>query len=38
MADEYIVEITEQAQDQLREIVRYISCTLQAPDTAMKIL
>lgn len=38
MPDEYTVKITRQAQEQIREIVRYIRFMLQAPETAMKML
>lgn len=38
MPEKYAVKITPQAQKQLREIVNYISYTLQAPGTAMKML
>ena len=34
----YDVKITQQAQTQLKDIVRYISCDLQAPASARKIL
>lgn len=34
MPNEYNVKITQQAQNQLSEIVAYISSTLQAPETA----
>lgn len=38
MSEKYTVKITTQAQEQLREIIGYISYTLQAPGTAMKML
>ena len=38
MADEYIVKITAQAQEQMGEIARYIAYNLQAPDTAFRML
>ena len=38
MPEKYTVKITAQAQEQLREIISYISYTLQAPGTAMKML
>ena len=38
MPEKYTVKITPQAQAQLREIISYISYTLQAPGTAMKML
>ena len=38
MADFYTVNMTEQAREQLREIVHYISVQLQAPETALRIL
>ena len=38
MPEKYIVKITQQAQEQIREIVSYIRFTLQAPETAMKML
>ena len=38
MAEHYTVKITQQAQEQLREIVSYIHSTLQSPHTAIKIL
>lgn len=38
MSERYIVKITAQAQTQMREIINYISYTLQAPVTARKIL
>ena len=34
----YQVKLTKQAQEQLREIFSYIRYTLQAPETAMKML
>lgn len=38
MSEKYTVKITQQAQEQIREIVSYIRFTLQAPETAMKML
>lgn len=38
MPEKYTVKITQQAQEQIREIVSYIRFTLQAPETAMKML
>ena len=38
LAEKYTVKITQQAQEQIREIVSYIRFTLQAPETAMKML
>lgn len=38
MADFYTVTMTKQAQEQLREIVHYISVQLQAPETALRML
>lgn len=38
MPETYTVKITKQAQGQIREIIRYIRFTLQAPETAMKML
>lgn len=38
MPEEYKVSITAQAQEQLRDIVSYITYTLQAPGTALKML
>jgi len=38
MSEEYNVSITAQAQEQLRDIIRYITYTLQAPGTALKML
>lgn len=38
MPEEYKVSITAQAQEQLRDIVGYITYTLQAPKTALKML
>ena len=38
MPEKYTVKITTQAQEQLQEIVNYISCTLQAPGTAKEML
>ena len=35
MADFYTINITDQAQEQLREIVHYISVQLQTPETAL---
>jgi len=35
---EYTVKITEHARGQMREIFRYIAFTLQAPDTALRLL
>ena len=34
----YCVKITEQAQEQLREIYSYIALQLQSPNTALKML
>ena len=33
MPEKYTVKITQQAQEQIREIISYIRFTLQAPDT-----
>lgn len=38
MADFYAVRITKQAQEQLREIIRYISVQLQVSETALHLL
>ncbi len=38
MADDYIVKITAQAQEQMRDITRYIAYSLQALDTALRML
>ena len=38
MPEKYTVKLTRQAEEQLREIVDYIRFTLQAPNTASKIL
>lgn len=38
MANDYIVKITAQAQEQMGEIARYIAYNLQAPDTALRML
>ena len=38
MPEKYTVNITTQAQEQLKEMISYINCTLQAPGTAMKML
>ena len=38
MSEKYTVKITLQAQEQIREIISYIRFTLQAPETAMKML
>ncbi|HCC01304.1 MAG TPA: type II toxin-antitoxin system RelE/ParE family toxin [Ruminococcaceae bacterium] len=38
MANDYIVKITAQAQEQIGEIARYIAYNLQAPDTALRML
>lgn len=38
MSEKYTVKITQQAQEQIREIVSYIRFTLQAPETATKML
>lgn len=38
MPEKYTVKIAHSAEEQLREITDYIRFTLQAPDTAMKIL
>ena len=35
MPEKYTVKITQQAQEQIREIISYIRFTLQAPETAM---
>ena len=35
MPEKYTVKITQQAQEQIREIVSYIRFTLQAPETAL---
>ena len=38
MPENYTVKLTRQAEEQLREIVDYIRFTLQAPNTASKML
>ena len=38
MPEKYTVKITQQAQAQLREIISDVRFTLQAPETAMKML
>lgn len=38
MPEKYTVKIAHSAEEQLREITDYIHFTLQAPDTAMKML
>ncbi len=38
MVDDYIVKITAQAQKQMRDITRYIAYSLQALDTALRML
>lgn len=38
MPEKYTVKITTQAQEQLKEMISYINYTLQARDTAMKML
>ena len=38
MPEKYMVKITTQAQEQLKEIIHYINYSLQAPGTAMKML
>lgn len=38
MSDRYTVKVTLQAQIQLKETINYIRYTLQAPDTALKML
>ena len=38
MPENYTVKLTRQAEEQLREIVEYIRFTLQAPNTASKML
>lgn len=38
MPEKYTVKITQQAQEQIREIISYIRFTLQAPETALKML
>lgn len=38
MPETYAVKITKQAHRQIREIVSYIRFTLQAPETAIKML
>ena len=38
MSEKYTVKITQQAQEQIREIISYIRFTLQAPETALKML
>lgn len=38
MADDYVVKITMQAQEQMQEITRYIAYSLQAPETALRML
>lgn len=35
---EYIVKITSQAQTHLKQIIKYISYELHAPDAAMNLL
>ena len=38
MPEKYTVKITKQAQEQIREIISYVRFTLQASETAMKML
>ena len=38
MPEKYMVKITTQAQEQLKEMISYINYTLQARGTAMKML
>lgn len=38
MADAYLIKITAQAQNQMREIAHYIASELQSPDTALRLL
>jgi toxin ParE1/3/4 len=38
MPDEFIVEVTPQAEEQMREIVGYIARELGAPSSAMRLL
>lgn len=38
MPEKYTVKLTQQAEEQLREIVEYIRFTLQAPNAASKML
>lgn len=38
MAGDYIVKITMQAQEQMQEIAHYIADSLQAPETALRML
>lgn len=38
MGERYVVKATRQAQEQLREIVDYVSSTLQAPEAAFHLL
>lgn len=38
MPEKYIVKLTQQAEENLREIADYIRFTLQAPGTAAKML
>lgn len=38
MTDEYVVKVTTQAQEQLREIVHYVAFNLQAPAAAAGLL
>lgn len=38
MPEKYTVKLTRQAEEQLREIAEYIRFTLQAPNTASKML
>lgn len=38
MADDYVVKITMQAQEQMQETARYIADNLQAPETALRML
>ena len=36
--DEYVVKLTRQAQRQMREIAHYVAFSLQAPDTALRLI
>jgi len=38
MTAAYLVKVTEQAQEQMREIARYIAFELKAPDAALHML
>ena len=38
MEERYTIRVTDQAQEQLREIAHYIAYELQAPETALRML